>query len=356
MRKAPHALAGAAALIALTALSAQAASLLEGSVRGTEGALEGVLVSAKQNGSNITTTVVSDAQGHYSFPDGRLAAGDYAVSIRAIGYDLASPSRLTLSEGGKPVDITLAPTKDLGAQMTNAEWIMSMPGDEKLKDFLTDCTGCHTLHRVVGSEYTAEDFPDIFKRMGGYSPGSTPDAPQPLLPGPRGERPRVNAAIIKPAAELLARANLSGEKQHSYAMKTLPRPKGRATKVIITEYDLPRRAMQPHDVIMTKDGQVWFSDFGAQFIGTLDPATGKAQEFEIPTLKPEQPKGSLQIDADADGNLWLAMMYQAGLTKFDPKTRQATAYPVPKEWQSASTQESMVAPMSSHVNGKVWTN
>jgi len=356
MRKAPHALAGAAALIALTALSAQAASLLEGSVRGPEGALEGVLVSARQNGSNITTTVVSDAQGHYSFPDGRVAAGDYALAIRAIGYDLASPARVTLSEGGKPVDITLAPTKDLGAQMTNAEWIMSMPGDEKLKDFLTDCTGCHTLHRVVGSEYTAEDFPDIFKRMGGYSPGSTPDAPQPLLPGPRGERPRVNAAIIKPAAELLARANLSGEKQHSYAMKTLPRPKGRATKVVITEYDLPRRAMQPHDVIMTKDGQVWFSDFGAQFIGTLDPATGKAQEFEIPTLKPEQPKGSLQIDADSDGNLWLAMMYQAGLTKFDPKTRQATAYPVPKEWQSASTQESMVAPMSSHVNGKVWTN
>lgn len=355
MRKVPHALAGAAALIACSTI-AHADVTLQGNVRAPEGQLEGVLVSAKKSGSNITTTVVSDAQGHYAFPAGRLPAGDYDLSIRAIGYDLASPSHVTLADGGQPVDITLAPTKDLGAEMSNAEWIMSMPGDEKLKDFLTDCTGCHTLHRVVGSQYTAEDWPDLFRRMGSYSPGSTPDAPQPLLPGPRGERPRVNAAIIKPAAELLARANLSAEKTHSYAMKTLPRPKGRATKVVITEYDLPRRSMQPHDVIMTKDGQVWFSDFGAQAIGTLDPATGKAQEFEIPTLKPEQPKGSLQIDADADGNLWIAMMYQAGVTKFDPKTKKAVAYPVPKEWQSASTQESMVAPMSAHVNGKVWTN
>lgn len=357
MRHLKHALAGAVALAALAPLSPlMAAASLEGSVRAPEGALEGVLVSVKRAGSNMTTTVVSDAQGHYRFPEDRLAPGDYTLSIRAIGYDLASPSSLRLGDASKPVDITLAPTKDLGAQMSNAEWIMSMPGDEKLKDFLTDCTGCHTLHRVVGSQYTAEDFPDIFKRMGGYSPGSTPENPQPLLPGPRGERPRVNAAIIKPAAELLARANLSAEKTHSYAMKTLPRPKGRATKVVITEYDLPRREAQPHDVIVTKDGQVWFSDFAAQFVGTLDPATGKATDYPIPTLKPEQPKGSLQIDADAQGNLWVAMMYQAGVTKFDPQTKQAIAYPVPKEWQSPSTQESMVAPMSSHVDGKVWTN
>jgi streptogramin lyase len=357
MRHIPHALAGAAALFAVSSFQpARAATWLEGSVRAPEGTLEGVLVSAKATGSNITTTVVSDAQGRYRFPEGRLAAGEYALSIRAIGYDLASPARVTLTDGAKPVDIALSPTRDLGAQMTNAEWIMSMPGDEKLKDFLTDCTGCHTLHRVVGSEYTADDFPDIFKRMGAYSPGSTPENPQPLLPGPRGERPRVNAAIMKPAADLLAHANLSAEKAHSYALKTLPRPKGRATKVVITEYDLPRREAQPHDVIVTKDGQVWFSDFAAQFVGTLDPATGKATDFPIPTLKPEQPKGSLQIDADAEGNLWVAMMYQAGLTKFDPVTKKAIAYPVPKEWQSPSTQESMVAPMSAHVDGKVWTN
>ena len=50
------------------------------------------------------------------------------------------------------------------------------------------------------------------------------------------------------------------------------------------------------------------------------------------------------------------MMYQAGITRFDRKTKQATAYPVPKEWQNPTTQESMVSPQHSDVDGKVWTN
>src|SRR5215468_1582386 len=37
-----------------------------------EGAMEGVLVSAKRAGSTMTVTVVSDAQGRYSFPRERL--------------------------------------------------------------------------------------------------------------------------------------------------------------------------------------------------------------------------------------------------------------------------------------------
>ena len=33
-----------------------------------------------------------------------------------------------------------------------------------------------------------------------------------------------------------------------YALKALPRPKGRSTRVVITEYDLPRPTAMPHDV------------------------------------------------------------------------------------------------------------
>ena len=38
--------------------------------------MEGVLVSAKKTGSNITVTVVSDKEGRYSFPATRLEPGD----------------------------------------------------------------------------------------------------------------------------------------------------------------------------------------------------------------------------------------------------------------------------------------
>ena len=74
-------------------------------------------------------------------------------------------------------------------------------------------------------------------------------------------------------------------------------------------------------------------------------------------LKPEQPKGNLDIEFEpGQANLWLSLMYQAGVAKIDRKTHEVTNYPFPKEWQSPSTQASMVSPQHSDVDGKVWTN
>src|SRR5215471_1400246 len=50
-----------------------------------EGAMEGAVVSAKKDGSTVTVSVISDAQGHYSFPADRLSVGKYKINIRAIG-------------------------------------------------------------------------------------------------------------------------------------------------------------------------------------------------------------------------------------------------------------------------------
>src|SRR5208282_3673854 len=62
-----------------------------------DGALEGVLVSAKRAGSTITVTVVSDTTGHYSFPAAKLAPGQYAVTIRAVGYELEAPGAVDVA-------------------------------------------------------------------------------------------------------------------------------------------------------------------------------------------------------------------------------------------------------------------
>ena len=51
-------------------------------------------------------------------------------------------------------------------------------------------------------------------------------------------------------------------------------------------------------MIVDQDGQVWYSDFANQFVGVLDPKTGKATDIPIPVLKPEQPKGNLDIEFD----------------------------------------------------------
>jgi streptogramin lyase len=341
-----------------TGALAQSAAAMTGQVTSAEeGPMEGVLVSAKKQGSTITVTVAADAKGQYSFPADRLAAGRYALAVRAAGYDLDGPKEVDIAPGGSAADIRLVKAKNLANQLSNAEWLISAPGPDNLKANLTNCVSCHTLQRVFTSAHDAEEFKQIFKRMGSYAPGSTPVHPQKLLPGPRGDRSPMPASQFEATSAWLASVNLNSSETLSYELLTLPRPKGAATKVIYTEYDLPRKAAQPHDVIVDRDGMVWYSDFSNQFAGVLDPKTGKATDIPIPELKPEQPKGSLEIELEAgEKNVWLALMYQAGLARIDRITHEVAMYPYPKEWQSTSAQASMVSPQHADVDGKVWSN
>jgi virginiamycin B lyase len=355
-----------ALLLASTALAglmtlpgpATAQVLLSGHVSSAEeGAMEGVLVSARQDGSTITTTVVSDNQGRYGFPPDRLEAGHYTITIRAANYALVGPKTVDLAPGTpSTADITLARTSNVAAQLSNAEWLQSVPGDARVKSFLPDCVNCHTLQRVFTAPHTADEWKAVFMRMARYSPLSVPTHPQLIVTGgPRSERPRVPAAILQQAADFLYSVNLSNPEHEEYGLKRLPRPKDRATHVVITEYDLPRKEALPHDVVIDPDGHAWYSDFGNQFVGELDPKTGKVSDYPIPVSRPDQPKGSLNLELDPDSNLWIGMAYQAGVAKIDRKSKVVTTYPLPKEWAGITTQTNMASASHMNVDGKVWT-
>ncbi len=350
---------GLAGLLLSSMAQAQNGAALTGKVTSEqEPTMEGVLVSAKLDGSNVTTTVVTNDQGVYSFPAGKLTPGHYTISIRAVGYKLDGPKAVDVSGSAATTsDIKLAKTNALANQMSNGEWLNSMPGDDRLKVALGNCVGCHTLQRIVQSTHDADEFMQIFKRMGTYSPGSTPTHPQPLLPGGNNsDRSPMPGPIQQKMADYLASINLSNAETTEFPLKPFPRLTGRSTRVIITEYDLPRKDAQPHDVVMDADGMVWYSDFSHEMVGELDPKTGKVADYELPTLRPEEPKGSLDLELDPKGNLWLSGMYQAGIYKIDRKTKEVTAYPFPKEWLNPTTQASMVSPQHDDVDGKVWTN
>src|SRR5215470_44901 len=100
----------------------KAAALTGQVTSAAEGAMEGVVVSAKKEGSTVTVSVISDAQGRYSFPADRLSAGKYKITIRAVGYDLAAPTTANLAdEQAATVDLKLQKTKNIVSQMSNAE-------------------------------------------------------------------------------------------------------------------------------------------------------------------------------------------------------------------------------------------
>src|SRR3954471_14886865 len=76
------------------------AQALSGTVSSTEeGNMEGVLVSAKKEGSTIAVTVVSDDKGNFAFPTDRLSPGKYTITIRAAGYTLVGPKDATVAAG-----------------------------------------------------------------------------------------------------------------------------------------------------------------------------------------------------------------------------------------------------------------
>src|SRR6266699_2033526 len=237
---------------------------LTGLVSSTEEAvMEGVLVGATKAGSNITVTVVTGADGRYSFPANRLGPGQYSLGVRAVGYELDQPQgnenkaieiKAVESPDQKAAtqDLRLGRTKDLAAQLSNGEWLASIPGTDRQKDQLLNCVGCHRVERIMRSKYDADGFlTQILPRMQGYVQQSLPIHPQ-LRPAERlmEEQGEDRIQVYRAAAEYLSTINLSATPQWTYPLKTLPRPKGRATRVIYTEYDLPREEISPHDVMV----------------------------------------------------------------------------------------------------------
>ena len=88
--------------------------------------MEGVLVSAKREGSTVTITVVSDSKGQYSFPSSKLAPGRYALAIRAVGYELENPQPAEVAaQKTTQLDLKLRKAVDLAAQLSNGEWLIS---------------------------------------------------------------------------------------------------------------------------------------------------------------------------------------------------------------------------------------
>lgn len=311
-----------------------------------EGPMEGVVVSAKAIGGRITISVLSNREGRYTFPADRLAAGEYEVRIRATGYDPANSSmRVAIKDKGTAeLNIKLNKTQNLAAQLTSTEWMMSVPGTQQQKEKLyRDCVLCHTLTPVLGSTYNAEEWKTTLVRMYNWSEGASLQKPvvAPLRAGPRpGD---------EEFARYLSSINLSTSPRHDFELKTLPRPHGADTKVIITEYDLPRTSAEPHEAVVDKYGMVWYSDEAEGILGRLDPKTGATQEWQAPSSMPGYPGGFHDLELDQDGNPWLGRHEYNGVAKFDKKTEQFTNYTIPNA--SPSTRPTFLA---IRPDGKVW--
>ncbi len=309
-----------------------------------EGRMEGVLVSARREGANFTVSVVSDAQGIYSFPRTHLEPGKYTLTIRAVGYDLSGPGQVEITDGRTATaDLKLDKTKDLASQMSSLEWAMSAPGTPEQKDHLIyqigNCAYCHAWERIMKSNHTADEFVDLITRMQSYYPDGSAVSRDKRGRGQIGMPSQVTAAAKNPRwgleplwvpkkelAEYLATINLSGGRTTwPYELKTLPRPKGKATRIIITQYDMPRPDTVAHDLDLDSSGTPWYTDESRMFFGKMNPKTGKFTEYSLPPVPPGDLQGARDIQVDRDDNIWFPRRIAGAavvLTRFNPKTEE----------------------------------
>jgi virginiamycin B lyase len=346
------------AFASLAAEIPSASAALTGKVTSqAEGAMEGVIVGAKKAGSTITTWVVSNAQGQYTFPRERLEPGKYAISIRAVGYELPKTS---VDVGSQPAQLDLQLDKvtralKLATQLSNGEWFMSVPGTREQKTSLGGCVTCHTLQRIMFSRFGADDMAQVVQRMGMHTNNSSPMHPW-MRPSEGSLRPPGAGQIA--FGKYLSSINLSGQDAFDFPLKTLPRPKGKATQVIYTMYDLPRPDASPHDEVFDAQGNVWYSDFNSQFFGRLDPKTGKVVEYSVPQARLGQiAQGGLQIDVDREGRIYYGNMSQLQVVRFDPKTTKMETFKVPvADSDLGDAHLTMIDPAFQQVDGKIWAN
>jgi streptogramin lyase len=344
---------GVLAAVDVTPRAVQTRALTNPALTGTvtsfaEGAMEGVVVIAQHQGSAVLTSVTTDAKGQYSFPQDHLTPGKYTISVRAVGYDLQAPTSVDVAAQTTRKDLALVTLTDrdrIASQLTSAEWLQSWPGTDEEKDRFwrraANCGFCHNLEKVVRTKYTAKQWVPVIQRMASYDADHTTGygrgLSQKLNQGPPGFDGYGNHLgtwweyPMDRMGTYLETVNQSGGRSTwPYEFKILPRPKGRATRAIVTVYPIPRQPSVIHDVDVDSKGNVWYANSAWNYIGKLDPKTGVFSEWPLPPGKGGEVGGVggiLDHALDPEDNFWVG--WQRKLAKFDARTEKWTLYDLP---------------------------
>jgi len=345
----------ACALPLVAATPVHADQLLSGRVASRSGQkLDGVTVSAKREGSTITTSVYTDAAGEYFFPP--LPEGRYRVWAQALGFERTSGS-VDLSAARRQ-DLTLAEIADperrfrqLPGEMMVAALPEASADDARMKKiFMNNCTGCHSTSYALQFRFDDAGWSKIIDLMK-IVPVTG------VYPGPTAKPNQILELHQKPLAAYLARARGPGNSSMKIASR--PRPTGETARAVWTLYDLPlnpdtgigtnynpndgtdwamgttsKLGQLPHDGALGLDGTIYFTSNNPNrgvTIGKVNPATGA-----VKYLKAEASNGLAAtahgLARDRAGNLWFDINPgRRALGKLDTATEKITIYQTPAD-------------------------
>jgi len=284
--------------------------------------VEGMMVQLiAPNG--VRTTVYSDFDGKYEFPE--MRTGAYTLRIAsplefkpytrgAVQIDGAAKLDDIVLENISDAKDNLAPAPEAESQLSGAELLWNLPGTAKEKDeFKRACgEGCHSYQQIFRNRYDERSWRVLVSRMlhRGGGPLINPPA-QPVAAKAQAE----DNAIAKWLSKV------RGPDSQDEPLIPFPRPAGAATRVVVTEYELPRVFYGLHDVVGDSEGRIWYTSHMTRYVGRLDPATGEVTEYQIPLTQGALP-GTHHVVITKDGTVLFSENWAKKLLKFDPKTEQ----------------------------------
>jgi len=260
------------------------------------------------------------------------------------------------------LDFTLPSRQPSITDATASEIVAALPGSNDQKHLLVQCDNCHSLQFALRTPRTKEEWTQIIRRMAGERAVSR-ETP--------GTRAFGQKKYVEPLAEYLASIRGPGSSDQ-IPFQLHPRPTSEAaTRLVVTEYDIPRsgtrdlniirgdrRFAWPHDIVLDpKSPYAYYTDHFSYRLGRLDRRTGETKESPY-TLLPGMGRegmgivtegqaragnpggGAHDIAFDPDGNVVFGM--GGGTVRFNPRTEEFTP------WASGSNMFGM------DPAGKVW--
>lgn len=365
-------------LFATTAMAVAADVEIRGTVRDAAGGAVPYARVTIAGGDQIplTTSVFSDRDGNF------LASVDMAdpdgldVSFFRIGWEEARRDERTAG-GTRLIDVTLARTDNVAAQVPASAWIPGERGARPFHILINECAGCHQLGadrvkrfaRLLHGQplpacRAAWDAMVQFMRSQALRMG--PSGQTELRWGLSEDSPEYTAATTPETSFFLPR---DVDIVVPYLAEHFPTrfdeltdyddvarlgEYGVTAATVVQEFLLPTFGWTREVSIAPGSPLVWFLELDADRLGALDPGDGSVSWFDVPGNGPQGPH---TLNADADGNLWVALEESYSIGRFDPRTHAWRVYAPPSGVKFAITHDTAInarRQVQPDASGRIW--
>jgi streptogramin lyase/cytochrome c551/c552 len=332
------------ATIALTVCAvflqpAQAAATLQGRVLDANGKPVPQVQVILERGANAVgasvVTVFSDADGRFRFPEvfPEVDGKSLRLAARVLGYQqVDSTTRAQPAVGGvEPLDVTLVVSRvDNQVSVAPASaWLGRIADRAQKSKFVMDCIDCHQvpaseqrayaasisdLHAADPALARSESWKAIVKYMNYLSAWE-------FSRGRRDKDQKVDADAVysvdngDDVARLMSR--VFDDRLDHISGYNWGAPLISNAGTVIREYEVPHPNAIREALMLGDPRRLWIADVAANRIVAVDIATGRQQDYEVPTDVLMSPHS---LHKGNDGSLWVTPLFNSVVAHLDIAT------------------------------------